>query len=183
MAISKLIFNGVIQMDVTGTTADENSVLSGYGAVGSDGQWFDGIASGGGGGLEYESGTYTPVADESDAVISFSNTHTTTPLFILLSDTTGTYDSTYNSNYNWEFYDWEKLGNPLYASSSSLQYAMKLYRYRASNDTVLGSSQSLFTSKPYIGVSATGFTANSNSTSRYWRAGRTYKWIAVWAPT
>ena len=49
MAISKIILNGVTQIDVTVTTADENSVLSGYGAVGADGEWFDGIASGGGG--------------------------------------------------------------------------------------------------------------------------------------
>lgn len=28
-----------------------------------------------------------------------------------------------------------------------------------------------------------GFTPNSASTSRYWRAGRTYKWIAIWRQT
>lgn len=38
MAISKLIFNGVVQMDVTGDTVDSTNLLSGFQATGADGE-------------------------------------------------------------------------------------------------------------------------------------------------
>lgn len=48
MAISKIILNGVTQMDVTDTTATADKILASYGAYGADGLWMNGTASGGG---------------------------------------------------------------------------------------------------------------------------------------
>ena len=182
MAISKLIFNGVIQMDVTGTTADENSVLSGYGAVGSDGQWFDGIASGGGGGLEYETGTYSPSEDIEAPTIYFSNTHTTVPMFVMISDQTGGYDSTSYTMHSWVLMNYSSLGYPLYYSSTGKYYAEIRTRYRNTSATSLSGVSMTENSATFSRVSASSFSPNVD-TGLYWRTGRTYKWIAVWAPT
>lgn len=47
MAISKIILNGVTQMDLTGDTVAANNLLSPYTAHGADGQAITGTASGG----------------------------------------------------------------------------------------------------------------------------------------
>lgn len=51
MAFSKIIFNGVTQMDVTGDTVAANNLLTGYTATGADGEQVVGayVPSGGGG--------------------------------------------------------------------------------------------------------------------------------------
>lgn len=50
MAISKIILNGVTQMDVTQDTVEADKLLTGYTATGADGEKITGIYSGGGGG-------------------------------------------------------------------------------------------------------------------------------------
>lgn len=49
MAISKIIFNGVVQMDVTGDTVAANNLLTGFTATGADGEQVIGQYQGGGG--------------------------------------------------------------------------------------------------------------------------------------
>lgn len=48
MGVNKVIYNGSTLIDLTGTTATADKILSGYGAFGADGVWMDGTASGGG---------------------------------------------------------------------------------------------------------------------------------------
>ena len=184
--------------DVSDTTAAAADVASGKYFYTSDGTKTAGTASGGGGGggLVYETGTYTPASDTARPTISFANTHTTLPIYVMLYDAVGTYDSTTNSNYYFAFNNFADLfGKPLYSSSSSIYYTHTYWAYRSSNQSLIninvGTPQTFPTSDtantvnsyPRYFVDEESFRPYTNSTSRYWRTGRTYKWIAVWAPT
>ena len=167
-----------------GVTVPPGTKIDGFAAL------VDQISGGGGSGLDYETGTYTPVSDTVQPTINFSKTHTSMPVFIYLQDAGG-YNSTSNSNYIFLYIDWQLLiGNPIYTNSSTVQYGMVWYEYRGSSSASKG--QTFFTvpssdtdgssaSKPRYYATESHFEPYSVSTSRYWRAGRTYKWIAVWA--
>lgn len=140
-------------------------------------------ASGGGGGLEYEEGTYTPAEDVASPFITFANAHTTSPIFVMIADATGTYDGTADTDYVFLFGNFYKaFGQPIYASTTSLQYATGVRKVRGSTPTSLSNSAITQSGAEDQYASNTGFYGDS-STARYYRAGRTYKWIAVWAPT
>lgn len=153
------------------------------------------VAGGGGSGLVYETGTYTPSSDIARPTIAFSNSHSEAPVLVLFSDMTGTAHSVTNSNYNFMFCDFYKLwGHGIPHSSTAYRYAAAYYSYRGSSTTSISTSavtcsrnsdstSSSDTSYPRYWASPTGFYPYSNSTSRYWRADRTCKWIAVWKPT
>lgn len=148
----------------------------------------------GGGGLEYETGTYTPSSDIARPTIQWANTHSEAPILVLFSDMTGTGHNVTNSNYNFMYCDFYKLwGHGIPYSSSGFRYAVAYFSYRASSTSSITSSSlicsqnssstsSSGTSYPRYWASPTDFHPYSNSTSRYWRAGRTFKWIAVWKP-
>lgn len=152
------------------------------------------VAGGGGGGLEYETGTWTPAQDVTSADFTFSKTHTEAPILLLLMDATGTSDVTSDTAYALIVCDTYKLtGNGFPYGSTSWRYGFfaHVYRQTNANSTSFGGNQIQYNSdnaQAYSGaymrywMRNTGFTAYSNSTSRYWRAGRTYKWIAVWKP-
>lgn len=149
----------------------------------------------GGGGLTFESGTYEPSADTSGEKILFANTHSEAPAFIMMVDATGTANTTTNTNMVFVFYDYYKLyGTGIPWNSSTYRYATAFYVYRATNTGNLtqGATHCAYNSDnagsgainyPRFWTDELGFTPNSASTSRYWRAGRTYKWIAIWRPT
>ena len=151
--------------------------------------------AGGGGGLTYETGTYTPTADTARPTITWTNTHTEAPVLVLFSDQTGTAHSTTNSNYNFMYCDFYKLwGYGIPYSSSGFRYAVAYYSYRGNSTSSISSSATVITNNsdstsssgttyPRYWASPTDFHPYSGSTSRYWRSGRTYKWIAVWKPT
>lgn len=145
-----------------------------------------------GGGLEYEMGTWSPSEDVSRPSISFTNTHTSVPLYIMIADATGdSLTSTY-TNIAWSFsYNYIFIGDATPVSPNP-RYGQVVYMYRGANDTTTYSTvDSLMyntsdeTNANYVRYWATetDFKPSTNNTSRYWRAGRTYKWIAVWAPT
>lgn len=146
--------------------------------------------AGGGGGLEYETGTYTPNADIARPTINFTNSHTEPPILVMFADATGTDHTASNSNYACIIANINGLtggGVPSNASSNR-RYGVASYVYRTSSNpsqNIYGIS-SLTSSSSASGlmywVTNTGFIPSSASTSRYWRAGRTYKWIAVWKP-
>lgn len=48
--VNKVVFGSATLVDLTGTTATADKILSGYGAFGADGAWMDGTATGGGSG-------------------------------------------------------------------------------------------------------------------------------------
>lgn len=153
------------------------------------------VAGGGGGGLEYETGTYTPTEDIARPTIQWANTHTEAPILVLFSDQTGAVHSATNSNFNFMYCDFYKLwGHGIPYSSSGFRYAVAYYSYRGSSTSSLSSSGTICsrnsdstsasdTSYPRYWASPTDFHPYTNHTSRYWRSGRTYKWIAVWKPT
>ena len=146
-------------------------------------------------GLAYESGTYTPSADTSGEKILFTNSHSEAPAFIMMVDATGTADTTADTNMQFVWYDYYKLyGIGMPWSSSAYRYASAYYAYRATNTSALSvggvhcsadsdNAGSGGINYPRFWVDELGFTPNSASTSRYWRTGRTYKWIAIWRQT
>lgn len=143
----------------------------------------------GGGGLEYETGTWTPASDVARGEISFSKTHTSAPVIVVLSDTTGTVYSTNQTNYVFAFVDFTFLfGSGFPYSTTALRDAAAYYSYRSTSTTTGGNYVNIrneagsTTSSCDYWVEKDKFHPYSNSDSRYWRANRTYKWIAVWKP-
>ena len=150
----------------------------------------------GGGGLTYESGTYTPASNVAQPTISFSGSHSKLPIFVMMSDATNTDPATTNTNHAFFISFWELYtGQPVPAAgASNARYGVVGYTYRANSTTSVSSAVTVLNYSssntgsssagyPRYWVSETGFKPGSNSTSRYWRSGRTYKWIAVWAPS
>lgn len=200
MAISKVIYKEsanatpVTWMDATPATATAADIVAPLTAMLADGVLTTGTGSGGGGGLEFESGTWTPAEDIIQPTITFSKTHTETPVFAAIADSNGTYYDTSNSTYTFSYIDWYKLtGSGIYRSSSSVGYVLLEWGYRATSATSLndanavvltnyGSTSNLPTWPRYY-VTESEFKPYARSNSYYFRSGRTYKWIAVWMPT
>lgn len=180
--------------DVSDTTATASDVATGKYFYLADGTKTQGTSSGGGG-LVYESGTYSPTVDIARPTISFTGTHTEAPIMIMMTDATGTYDATTYSNYYFEYMDFEKIsGAGIYTNTSGQRYGWVNFQYRTSSATAISYNTNHLTrpssnsgdstaSYPRYWATETGFKPYTASDSRYWRAGRTYKWIAVWRPT
>lgn len=155
------------------------------------------VSGGGGSGLVYEAGTYTPSSDIARPTITFANSHTTPPIHISFVDATNDYGTSgvTNANMGFEYTDWWRLTKAgLYYASSTIYYGVANYWYRTSNVASFTTNRSYFavnsdnaqdsgTTYPRYWATETGFRPYTSSSGRYWIAGRTYKWIAVWAPT
>jgi len=148
--------------------------------------------AGGGSGLEFETGVYTPDEDIARPTIPFSQSHSKTPAIVVMIDSTGTSHSTTYSNYSWGFVDYYRItGHGIPYSSSGFRYAVAFHNYRGSstsstttttttisyNSDNTGSSG---TSYSRYWVTSSEFHPYTSSTSRYWRSGRTYTWYAIW---
>lgn len=216
MAKNKIIYNGNTLIDLTGDTVTADKLMQGYTAHDRSGAVITGTATGGGsvtqdqdgfivlppdgggtpsGGLEYETGTWTPSENISVPTISFTNTHTDSPMLVLMSDASDAPTMETYTNYVFTYVDWYRLtgtGFP-YSSTTDLRYGLVRSEVRNNNTTSTTNSASIFKYSsdqtgatidyPQYFVTNEYFKPNSNNTSRYWRTGRTYKWIAVWAPT
>ena len=155
----------------------------------------DGGSSPSGGGLEYETGTWTPSEDIASYWISFTNTHTEAPYYYMIADAADGYFNTTNSNFFLIYCNHHQLtGVPIYESSATIHYGEVRTMNRAGSATSFTNgtisltspytiSDDNSTTSPRYWAKETGIKAYTNSSSRYWRTGRTYKWIAVWAPT
>ena len=150
------------------------------------------VSGGGGSGLVYETGTYTPTADIARPEITWTNSHTESPVFVGVSDVSSASGITANSNILFVYFDpWKAFGAGYPYSTSATRYSVAYYTYKTSSSvssagtTMSHSSDETGTNANYsqYWASPTDFHPYSNSTSRYWRNGRTYKWIAVWKPT
>ena len=141
-------------------------------------------------GLEYETGTWTPSEDIARGTISFTNTHTTAPVIVEISDVEPSTSPT-DSNRSMVYYNIYALhGGAVYINDTSSYYGLSQYVYITSSGAVGGSRTPITTTtgneqnyNPGYWADSAAFYPSSNTTTRYWRAGRTYKWIAVWAPT
>lgn len=152
------------------------------------------VAGGGGSGLEYEEGELTLSEDQTRLTVSFADSHSEAPALIAFVDATNASNTVTQTIWSWVWFDFYKLwGNRIYYSSTAMRYAIAYYTYRSNSTSSLSvastlcssnsdSSSSSGTSYPKYWVTNTEFHPYSNSTSRYWRSGRTYKWIAIWAP-
>lgn len=183
-------------VDLANDTVTAAHLEDGYTAHDRWGNPITGILSpGGGGGLEYETGTWTPTEDVVEYIIPFANTHTVAPFYYMIADATGTYDDALNSNYSVTYNNLgQAFASPIYAGSSSIQYGEVRVTSRNTNTSSFSkiSSNLLYPytstgtasgSFPRYWATEIGIKAYGYNDSYYWRAGRTYKWIAVWAPT
>ena len=188
---------------ISGTTAHDRTGAVITGTAPSDGYvWQDengyvhlsdeGSGSGGGGGLEYETGTFTTNAAIARPTISFSKTHDTPPALVVMNDTTSPSTApTNNSNTSFVYCDFHLLNESGFPAAQNVsRYGLVTYGYYASSLTSVGVTQITYNSDNPDSSSTAysrywadeqGFRPYSNSTSRYWRADRNYKWTAIWA--
>lgn len=134
---------------------------------------------GGGSGLEYETGTYT-AASNSNPTISFSNSHNSAPAVVIFVDSTGDAQTTSNRGTVCV------LGNIGAVVSGGVPYnggtadgVFATLYHGSSADTGGGGNRSPISNN----LTASGFTPFFGATTRTCQSGRTYKWIAIWAPT
>ena len=148
-----------------------------------------GTFEGGGGGLVYETGTWTPSEDVASYWFSFTNTHTEPPFYYMVADSNGDYTDLASTNtfvaYN---YFTQVTGNAIYPSTDSTNYGYVVFRYKTSGSLAslghpISDTSDANSGYPRYWATETGVRAYTSSSSRYWRSGRTYKWIAVWPPT
>lgn len=148
-----------------------------------------------GGGFEYEEGTWTPAADIDRPTITFQNQHNSAPIMYAIGDFGEAAGLTVDSNTFCSYICSREIfgaGIPWNTGGTNFRYAHGSYIFTTSN----GSSYSAYncglygdrddgstSNMPSYWATSTAIRPNSTSTTRYWRAGRTYKWIAVWAPT
>ena len=150
----------------------------------------------GGGGLVYETGTYTPTSDVASATVSFTNTHSTLPAIVVMAEASNSLSSWTNySLFEWNYINTGDLFGGGYPRSSAYLGYGRVDVIRKSNTSSLNvtntisfqypSSETSDANETYprYWVTASSFKAYSSNNTYYWRSGRTYKWIAVWAPT
>lgn len=185
-------FHKILGVDLSNDTVTAAHLEQGYTAHDATGAAILGTLVAGGGGLEYESGTWAPTADVANYEISFTNSHSTPPFFYAVADASGASNLTY-TNFVMVYLDAYQLGGYGYPyGADTFRYSAITFLYRTSGTN---STYDLFrTSYPSdVAPAGNGYSqywANSsriraytNATSRYWRSTRTYKWIAVWMPT
>ena len=145
---------------------------------------------GGSGGLEYEEGTFVPAEDVAQPTIYFSDTHTTEPMMVSLQDASGT-DATTNYFLFWTITNFSAIDQniPQFSNGSVRTLARVAGQYMANDVAASNWQQSVSytgnASIQYLGywITSTWFRPYFNSATRYLKAGKSYKWMAVWAPT
>ena len=199
--------------DVTDTTAIASDVASGKYFFTASGVLTLGTATGGGGtggvtqdqdgylvlddqappptpsgGLEYEEGIFEPETDIAHPTIAFTNTHTTRPYSAVVLDVTGTASANYSALF-WALICWYDVFGETPAVTSGVVYGGLRWGYSSSNGYAAnGANINVLTgggtnSSLDFSVSNTAITPYLGSNSFLFRAGRKYKWIAVWRPT
>lgn len=138
-------------------------------------------------GLEYETGTYTPTSDvlANSVTISFTNTHSSAPMYIMLVDdaTNQLAQDTGNSLVYFYYNNCDYALNAYYYSSNSTStqaYGTWFYGYRGT-----ATSGNITTSTNHLAGMPVFITSSSFSVpvnTKYYRSGRHYKWMAIWEP-
>ena len=187
---------GYISNGATGTavTVTASELVSGTKSITENGTGIDVsefaavdvAVSGGGGGLEYETGTWTPASDIARGTISFSDSHSEPPISFAVADMTGTNVPDASSIIACIFGNWYgAFGYPAYSSNGGAQYGAARFSYGgiSSGSQTLSSLTGETNAAASYWATSEAIYPYANSDTRYWRSGRTYKWIAVWAPT
>lgn len=217
MGINKVQYGNTTLIDLTADTVTADKLMQGYTAHDRSGAVIVGTATGGSvtqdqdgfivlppdgggspsvGGLEYETGTWSPSEDTTTAVISFAKTHNKPPAYVSLYDVTGTDSDTWQSYtlYGWTYVNSaDFFGSTFPRAVGASGYGSVSYTRRTTGSSTTISSIILQTSSSdpddstihysRYNVTEMGFKAYGNNTSTMWRTVGTYKWIAVWAPT
>ena len=170
-------------VDPSPTTAAAADVASGKLFFDALGVLTQGTASGGGGsGLVYETGEYKPTSNSAQPTINFTGTHTTRPYSIVIEDVTGT-NTTSNTVMFWTVISWyDAFGTPATSSNGGFCYGGLRWGYGASNGFAANGGNINSEAALATYMTAAHFIPYCNSSSFVYRTGRTYKWIAVWAP-
>ena len=148
----------------------------------------------GGGGLEYETGTWTPSEDVQHGSISFTNQHTKAPAFYALVDTSDRSALTQDTVYTCIYVDYYKIFGmafPWGTTGTSVRTVGILENYITSSTS---NSQTAYCAKysddtgdstenyPRFWAKETGIYPYVYNPSRSFRANHTFKWIAIWMP-
>ena len=140
----------------------------------------------GGGGLEYETGEWTPVSAVAELNISFSDVHNDVPAVVCVGlDYNNTFYT--NTNIASAYCNFQKVG----VWNNAYVYGVAVVISQRSTGSLLTSARQIThsvedltdddTTCPRYWGSTTGFKAkNPSNTTVRWDANRTYKWIAIW---
>lgn len=138
----------------------------------------------GGGGVEYETGTYTPTENIASPTINFVGTHQTAPSVAIMVDQSST--SLQNSDVTANFVFMLMNAYLLFGLNIPVNtgnIGKVSYAIRSTSGTITQQGTLLSTTNASTFVSNTYIKPYTNSATRYWMAGRTYKWIAIWGTT
>lgn len=143
-------------------------------------------------GLIYEEGTYSPSSNIARPTISFANSHAEAPSIVIMYDVEGDHNTATYTNFGFTYIDFYKMwgvGIPYSSTAYRYELVTATYRGTSTSSTTVYTTQLTYNSDSdsdsntncakYF-VTNEGFKPYSNSTSRYWRSGRTYKWVAIW---
>lgn len=165
-----------------GVTVPSATLIDGYASL------VDQISGGGGSGYVTETGTWTPSANTKRGTISFNNSHTKPPAFYIIMDSTQNLTIPSSTILYNSFIDiYQFFG--IYMPHSSAAYAIANYCYKGSSTVSQGSmvcnypytnSEAQSSSFSRYWATETEFHPYTNSSTRYWKPERTYKWLAIW---
>lgn len=149
----------------------------------------------GGGGLEYESGTWTPDADTTKGTITFANQHTKAPFAFAVIDTSDPSTLTGSAILCMRYFDCYrafgvgynagKSGGVKYSTITVIEASANASSFQTFNHNTTANSDSSFSSTsnyPKWWCTNTEIHVCDGDTNGNCKAGRSYKWIAVWAP-
>lgn len=170
-------------VDISNDTVTASHLEQGYTAHDASGNAILGTLVAGGGGLEYETGTVIPTTDETGTIISFTNTHSTPPLFFMFADASGTPAQTANTNLVTMAIQWDQYTGVPISGGQGLSDNYGVIHYRIGTGSGISSTTTSLDSTYGNFITNTEVHINGSNTTRHLVSGRTYKWIAVWAPT
>ena len=184
---NKVTINDATIIDLTGDDVTAADVLSGVLFHLPSGEQGTGTLVPPSGGLEYESGTWSPTSNTTKGTINFTNTHTSPPTVVAVWDTAS---SLYSGGYtltSWGGIDMTKLAG--LTDTSRLVHAFTRHMYSTNSSSVSTGSFDI----TYGGWSSTSssnnywrYFADENAmypyaaTNVYMRTKRTYNWYAIW---
>lgn len=151
--------------------------------------------AGGGGGLEYEQGTWTPNEDTTKGTITFTNQHTKAPFAFAVIDTSDPSTLTGSAILCMRYFDCYrafgvgynagKSGGVKYSTITVIEASANASSFQTFNYNTTANSDSSFSSTsnyPKWWCTNTEIHICDGDTNGNCKAGRSYKWIAVFAP-